>query len=51
MTTAILAAPAAVPTEVDPVLARAEFFLDLELLEVTATIPQAKAATFGSAKY
>jgi hypothetical protein len=51
MTTAILTTPAANNTEIDPVQARAEFFLELEMLELTATIPQAQPAAFGVAKY
>lgn len=35
--------------ELDPVLARAQFFMELELLELTATIPQ--AAPRGVQKY
>lgn len=47
--TGTLRLPAAAPTETDPVLARAQFFLDLEMLELTSTIPQ--AAPRGEAKY
>ena len=35
------AAPAVDTAAVDPVLARAEFLFDLDLLELTSTIPQA----------
>ena len=46
--TTLTAAPA---TTVDPALARAEFFFELELLELTATIPQAAPRAIGVAKY
>ena len=36
---------------VDPCLARAEYFFDLELMELSATIPQATARPAGVAKY
>jgi hypothetical protein len=47
--TGTLRLPAAPAVELDPVLARAQFFFDLEMLELTATIPQ--AAPKGQAKY
>lgn len=37
-------APVAAELAIDPVQARAEFFLELELLELRVTIPQAAPA-------
>jgi hypothetical protein len=47
--TTLTAAPAVATSQVDPAFARAEFFFDLELLELNATIAQ--AAPRGVAKY
>lgn len=47
--TGTLRLPATPAAETDPVLARAQFFLDLEMLELTSTIPQAPPR--GEAKY
>jgi len=42
---------AAVETAIDPVQARAAFFADLELLELTMVIPQASAPAEPVNKY
>lgn len=36
--------PLELPTSIDPVIERAQFFLDLELAELRSVIPQAKPA-------
>ena len=51
MTTATPTTPATLPDPaLDPVLARAQFFFDLELAELRVMIPQAQAEA-GVAKY
>jgi hypothetical protein len=50
LTAPTTATPTAFST-VDPMLARAEFFFDLELAELTMTIPQAAPRAVGVAKY
>jgi hypothetical protein len=49
---AILSAETAslVPT-LDPKLARAEFFFDLDLMELSLTIPKSDPRAFGAAKH
>ena len=45
ITTTTTQTAAAATEELDPVAARAQFFFDLELMELTAVIPQAEAPT------
>lgn len=51
MTTATLTNAAATTPAVDPVLARAQFFFDLEMEELRVTIPQVEAKADAPAKY